>query len=95
MGAFFRLTYNPALLFRVIGIPPKKMPLFSLRFHCFAILPASQRARLIKIAHAPGSPLHAMLPCHLLKYFPERILARDLPLSKLEQVNPPHFDVLP
>jgi hypothetical protein len=35
------------------------------------------------------------LACWSLKYFPERILAGDLPLSELKQVNPPHFDVLP
>jgi len=34
------------------------------------------------------------LACLSLKYFPERILAGDFPLSELKQVNPPNFDVL-
>jgi hypothetical protein len=33
--------------------------------------------------------------CLSLKYFPERILANDLPLSELKQVNSPHLNVLP
>ena len=35
------------------------------------------------------------LACQSLYYFPEGILAGDLALGKLEQVNPPHFNVLP
>ena len=34
------------------------------------------------------------LECISLKYFPERILARDFPLGKLKQVDSPHFDAL-
>jgi hypothetical protein len=33
--------------------------------------------------------------CGSLKYFPKRILADDLSLSELQQVNSSHFDVLP
>jgi len=31
--------------------------------------------------------------CRLFEYFPERILADDLPLIKLKQINPTHFNV--